>query len=98
MDPQHLDSCYDYDPVFHITHIFLVVWENRPFRSLSVYYLDDLYANEAMRRTKRGRPSSTRIRTEMDDFPKQPRKCGLCGTLGHNRSNCPNVAGPSTQH
>ncbi|KAK2418781.1 hypothetical protein QL285_040946 [Trifolium repens] len=57
-----------------------------------------LYANEEMRRTKRGRPSSTRIRTEMDDFTKQPRNCGLCGQPGHNRSKCPNVGGPSTQH
>jgi hypothetical protein len=29
---------------------------------------------------------------------RQPRKCGLCGTPGHKRSKCPNVAGPSTQH
>jgi hypothetical protein len=50
-----------------------------------------LYANEEMRRTKKNRPSSTRIRTEMDDFTEQPRTCGLCKQPGHNRSNCPNV-------
>jgi hypothetical protein len=51
-----------------------------------------------MRRTKRGRPSSTQIRTEMDEFTKQPIKYGLCGQLGHNRSKCPNIGGPSIQH
>jgi hypothetical protein len=43
------------------------------------------------------RPSSTRIRTEIDDFTKQPRICGLCKQPGHNRKNCPNIEGPSTQ-
>ncbi|KAH1247549.1 hypothetical protein GmHk_06G017433 [Glycine max] len=42
-------------------------------------------------RDKKGRPRSTRLRNEMDwREPSQSRyKCGRCGTVGHNRRNCP---------
>ncbi|KAH1242069.1 hypothetical protein GmHk_07G019485 [Glycine max] len=42
-------------------------------------------------RDKKGRPRSTRLRNEMDwREPSQTRyKCGRCGTVGHNRHNCP---------
>ncbi|XP_050909751.1 uncharacterized protein LOC127123590 [Lathyrus oleraceus] len=50
---------------------------------------------DSMRRRKKGRPNSTRIRTEMDDVEKEKRRCGICREIGHMRRKCPNVAGPS---
>ncbi|CAK8531144.1 unnamed protein product [Lathyrus sativus] len=44
-----------------------------------------------MRRNKKGRPVSTRIITEMDNFDKLERKCSMCRQMGHNRTWCPNV-------
>ncbi|CAK8576734.1 unnamed protein product [Lathyrus sativus] len=53
--------------------------------------------DETMRRNKKGRPNSTRITTEMDDFEKEKRRCGICREIGHMRRKCPNVAGPSNR-
>ena len=55
-------------------------------------------SNPEMKRIQKGRPKSTRIRTEMDYFDKIPNACGLCRVPGHKRNACPNAAGPSTQH
>jgi len=45
-----------------------------------------------LRRLKKGRPNSTRIRTEMDEEAVEralaPRQCGLCRHTGHIRKNC----------
>lgn len=51
--------------------------------------------DDSMRRRKKGRPNSTRIRTEMDDVEKEKRRCGICREIGHMRRKCPNVAGSS---
>ncbi|CAK8571549.1 unnamed protein product [Lathyrus sativus] len=53
--------------------------------------------DDSMRRNKKGRPHSTRIRTEMDDAEKEQRRCGICREIGHMRRKCPNVAGPSNR-
>ncbi|CAK8535466.1 unnamed protein product [Lathyrus sativus] len=53
--------------------------------------------DETMRRNKKGRPNSIRITTEMDDFEKEKRRCGICREIGHMRRKCPNVAGPSNR-
>ncbi|CAK8563957.1 unnamed protein product [Lathyrus sativus] len=53
--------------------------------------------DETMRRNKEGRPNSTRITIEMDDFEKEKRRCGICREIGHMRRKCPNVAGPSNR-
>ena len=51
--------------------------------------------NPNMRRLKKGRPNSTRIRTEMDEEVVKktptPRQCGLCRHTGHIRRNCPSI-------
>ena len=42
-------------------------------------------------RDKKGRSRSTRLRSEMDwrESSQTRYKCGRCGTIGHNRRNCP---------
>ncbi|PNX97090.1 protein FAR1-related sequence 8-like [Trifolium pratense] len=55
-----------------------------------------LYPDPSMKRVKKGHPKKSRIRTEMDEFGKKERLCGLCQMPNHNRSNCPNAAGPSS--
>ncbi|MCI39909.1 BZIP-like protein [Trifolium medium] len=55
-----------------------------------------LYPDPSMKRVNKGRPKKSRIRTEMDEFGKKERLCGLCQMPNHNRSNCPNAAGPSS--
>ncbi|AES88467.1 hypothetical protein MTR_4g055480 [Medicago truncatula] len=49
--------------------------------------------NPNMRRLKKGRLNSTRIRTEMDEEVVErtstPRQCGLCRHTDHIRKNCP---------
>jgi hypothetical protein len=48
-----------------------------------------------MRRKKKGRPNSTRIRTEMDSTDKMIRLCSICRQPGHNKNNCPNQGASS---
>ncbi|CAK8543299.1 unnamed protein product [Lathyrus sativus] len=52
--------------------------------------------DDSMRTKKKGRPTSSRIRTEMDDAEKEKR-CGICREIGHMRRKCPNVVGPSNR-
>ncbi|XP_027191134.1 uncharacterized protein [Cicer arietinum] len=54
--------------------------------------------NPLMRRVKKGRPKTKRIRTEMDTTDRVPRKCGLCRISDHTKKHCPNVARTSTQN
>ncbi|CAK8537691.1 unnamed protein product [Lathyrus sativus] len=56
-----------------------------------------LFYDETMRRNKKRRPNSTRITTEIDDFEKEKRRCGICREIGHMQRKCPNVAGPSNR-
>ncbi|CAK8534765.1 unnamed protein product [Lathyrus sativus] len=53
--------------------------------------------DETMRRNKKRRPNSTRIRTEMDDLEKEKRRCEICQEIGHIRRKCPKVAGLSNR-
>ena len=54
------------------------------------YRGDLLVADPKLRRNDTGRPLNTRIRTEMDMVePGQPRRCGLCRSVGHFRNQCP---------
>ncbi|XP_058772701.1 uncharacterized protein LOC131646752 [Vicia villosa] len=87
--------------MFKIQHVFKVYQQS--FQILPhqdnwpQYRGATLCHDETMRRKKRGRPNSTRIRTEMDDVEKEKRMCGICREVGHIRSKCPNVAGPSNR-
>lgn len=56
-----------------------------------------VWHNDTMRRNKKGRPNSTRIRTEMDVQDKMERKCSICRQVGHNKKKCP-TRGPSSSH
>ena len=41
------------------------------------------------RRDTSGRPTTGHIHNEMNELiPNKPKKCSLCRTEGHNRSNC----------
>lgn len=52
----------------------------------------ELHHDPEKRRDKKGRPQSTRIRTEMDqrESGRRTKRCGICRNEGHNRNNCPN--------
>ncbi|CAK8575919.1 unnamed protein product [Lathyrus sativus] len=56
-----------------------------------------LYHDDSMRRNKKGRPTSSRIRTEMDGTEKEKRRYEICREIGHMRKKCPNVVGPSNR-
>jgi len=43
--------------------------------------------DSTMRRAKKGRPSVTRIRTELDD-EEYTKSCGVCRMVDHARKNC----------
>ncbi|XP_058774575.1 uncharacterized protein LOC131648865 [Vicia villosa] len=45
---------------------------------------DQIFHNPIIRRNKKGRPVSSRIRTEMDRYDKLERKCELCRPPSHN--------------
>ncbi|XP_076929124.1 uncharacterized protein LOC143593352 [Bidens hawaiensis] len=49
-----------------------------------------LLPNLDLKRDKKGRPRSTRLRNGMDiKEGKSGNRCGICGERGHNRSTCP---------
>ncbi|KAL4321368.1 hypothetical protein AHAS_Ahas14G0103500 [Arachis hypogaea] len=55
-----------------------------------------MVANSALRRTSKCRYKSTHYLNEMDSQKmRSPRVCRLCERQGHNRSRCPQRAGPS---
>ncbi|CAK8537208.1 unnamed protein product [Lathyrus sativus] len=58
---------------------------------LLTYHGDTIYHNKNTKRNKKGRPKSTRIKTEMDTTEKMERLCGICRLPGHTRKHCPNV-------
>jgi hypothetical protein len=82
------------DPVFRNERVYAVY--NRSFNPVHhqsywpPYVGFVLCPNLSTRRPKKGRPNTTRIRTEMDEVEKVPRKCKLCRGEGHYRTNCPN--------
>ncbi|KAK2375589.1 hypothetical protein QL285_076474 [Trifolium repens] len=89
-------------PVYKAASVYNV-YENPfpviPSKSLwPTYGGDKVVARSNLKRTKKGRPKKNRIRTEMDDFGKPERSCGLCKMPGHNSGNCPNAGGPSASH
>ena len=52
----------------------------------------------AMRRNKKGRSKSTRIRTNMDEREKgQPKRCSVCRLVGHSKNRFPHRLGSSSQ-
>ncbi|XP_058733593.1 uncharacterized protein LOC131605228 [Vicia villosa] len=88
-------------PIFRVQNIFKVYEQSfigvPKEDQWTPYQGDILLHNERMRRNKKGRPNSTRIRTEMDTVEKVKRRCGICQGL-HMRKKClhrPNAAGPS---
>ncbi|XP_058774340.1 uncharacterized protein LOC131648590 [Vicia villosa] len=96
----HHDYTVHIADVFKVVNVFKVYEES--FIGVGTeadwprYEGDTLCHNDAMRRRKKGRPNSTRIRTEMDDYEKEKRRCGICREFGHYRKTCPNRAGPSS--
>ncbi|XP_073226869.1 uncharacterized protein [Cicer arietinum] len=87
--------------VYKVVNVFNIYKEEFPPIPNEGYWPtyegETLYHNPQMRRNKKGRPNSTRIRTEMDVKEKVPRKCGLCRLTGHTRKHCPNVTASSSQ-
>ncbi|XP_050885972.1 uncharacterized protein LOC127091390 [Lathyrus oleraceus] len=86
--------------VFKVVNVFKVYEESflgiPTETSWPQYEGDTLCHNDRMRRNKKGRPNSCRIRTEMDNAEKEKRRCGICREIGHMRRKCPTRLGPST--
>ncbi|CAK8575841.1 unnamed protein product [Lathyrus sativus] len=59
------------------------------------YQGDIVWHNDDMRRKKKGRLNSKRIRTEMDTADKIIGLCNIYRQPGHNRKKCSNVGGTS---
>ncbi|WVZ14221.1 hypothetical protein V8G54_011787 [Vigna mungo] len=60
-----------------------------------------IWPHPATKRNAKGRPKSSRIRTEMDIREQaHPRNCSYCKTPGHTRNHCPHNPGirGSTSH
>ena len=50
----------------------------------------ELLPNSDLKRDKKGRPRSTRLRNGMDiKEGKKTNLCGICREPGHNRARCP---------
>ncbi|CAK8538990.1 unnamed protein product [Lathyrus sativus] len=68
--------------VFKVLSVFKVYSESflglPHHQSWPTYEGFTLFHDETMRRNKKGRPNSTRIKTEMDDLEKEKRRCGIC--------------------
>ncbi|CAK8579100.1 unnamed protein product [Lathyrus sativus] len=97
--------CQDYaihiPKVFAVLNVFKVYKES--FLELpheenwSKYEGFTLCHDDSMRRNKKGRPISSRIRTEMEDAEKEKRRCGICREIDHIRRKCTNGVGPSNR-
>ncbi|CAK8542620.1 unnamed protein product [Lathyrus sativus] len=87
--------------VFKVLSVFKVYKESflglRHHKNWPTYEGLTLCHDETIRRNKKGRPNSIRIRTKMDDLEKEKRWCEICREIGHMRRKCPNVAGPSNR-
>lgn len=82
------------DPVYSLTNIFKAYEvQFHPIQNddyWSAYTGPNFIPDPKMRRKASGRPSTNRIRNEMDQStPDQPRKCSYCRNEGHHRGNCP---------
>ncbi|XP_076905073.1 uncharacterized protein LOC143560716 [Bidens hawaiensis] len=86
---QYIDKCYsianycatwssEFSPLHHEAY-----WPNSS-------YIRGLLPNSELKRDKKGRPRSTRLRNGMDiKEGKKPNTCGICKLSGHNRATCP---------
>ncbi|MED6219061.1 hypothetical protein PIB30_032427 [Stylosanthes scabra] len=74
------------------TNMSLCPWETHRH---GLRIKETFVANIRLRRMGNGRPKITRYLNEMERQVCGPRKCSLCGRIGHSRSRCPQRAGPS---
>lgn len=85
--------------VFKVVNIFKVYEESFlgiPTKTTWPQYEGDtLFHNESMRRKKKGRPNSCRIRTKIENI-RIKKRCGICRDIGHMHRKCPNKPDPST--
>ncbi|CAK8565594.1 unnamed protein product [Lathyrus sativus] len=95
------------DYTIHIPEVFIVLNVIRIYKESFLglpheknwpkYEGFTLCHDDSMRRNKKGRPTSSRIITGMDDAEKEKRRCGICREIGHMRRKCPNVVGLSNR-
>jgi len=66
----------------------------------SPYTGQKLRPNPQMKRTSKGIPKSSRIRTKIDlrEQYDRSKKCSYYQTLEHTKRTCPNNVGASTSH
>ena len=82
------------DPLYKLKNIFKVYQHH--FHSLGSedkwpQYLGSYFMFDPLKRRHTSRRSATtHIHNETDEpIPNRPKKCSLCRSEGHNRSNCP---------
>ena len=91
----HLQLLTYVDPVYTLHNIFKAYeLQFHPVRNedyWSAYTGPNFIPDPHMRRTKFGRPTTSRIHNEMDEVCQNIRKkkCSYCCNKGHNRANCP---------
>jgi hypothetical protein len=90
----YIDDVYKASSVYNVYQISFPVVQSKSL--WPTYRGPKLIPHGDLKRIKKGRPQKNRIPTEMDEFEKRERLCGLCRMPDHNYSNCPNVGGPSS--
>jgi len=79
--------------IFHVTKDYLMELRNEEY--WPAYTGQILCPSPDMKITSKGRPKSSRIRTDMDIREQHDRtkKCSYCQTPGHTKRTCPNIIG-----
>ncbi|PPR88309.1 hypothetical protein GOBAR_AA32385 [Gossypium barbadense] len=93
IDPmRYVDEMYRIQTMYNVwRHVFPPVPDERKWPPVSLAPFK-LLPDRELRRKPKGRPCSTRVRTNMDiqETANQQKLCGYCRNLGHTSRSCPN--------
>ncbi|XP_057738164.1 uncharacterized protein LOC130955342 isoform X1 [Arachis stenosperma] len=93
----YVDSVYRMSSVFNV---YKMVFSAPPHEDhWPMYEGPRVVPDPSLMRATQGRPPSTRLRKNMDEFDEgQPKRCGLCRQPGHTRSKCLQNQASSSSH